>query len=226
MPGLEPTVLDLCRLMIIQSDNVATGMLVRLLGKERINQSLREWGFEVTEVRMNMRLGGDIREYAVSTPRELGRLMELIATDGLLTPEACADMRKHLSKQQHLEQTVRELPYNQFANDVGIEQSVHVMNKIGNYMGMRADVAIITAPGVSFVLATVNEGSPDHGFSVDQEGNVLNGRIAKLVFDTWIGFYRALTIEQHMVTSSIGLDCSSRSRYSSTTSSKRSIGIK
>jgi beta-lactamase class A len=187
MPGLEPTVLDLCRLMIIQSDNVATGMLVRLLGKERINQSLREWGFEVTEVRMNMRLGGNIREYAISTPRELGRLMELIASDGLLTPDACAEMRKHLSKQQHLEQIPRELPYNQYANDVGIEQPVHIMNKIGNYMGMRADVAIITAPGVSFVLATVNEGSPDHGFSVDQEGNVLNGRVAKLVFDAWAG---------------------------------------
>jgi len=187
MPGLEPTVLDLCRLMIIQSDNVATGILVRLLGKERINQSLREWGFDVTEVRMKMSLGEDIRQYAVSTPRELGRLMELIATDSFLTPETCAEMRKHLGKQQHQEQIPRELPYHQYAADIGIEQPGHVMNKIGNYMGMRADAAIITAPKVSYVLATVNEGSLDHGFSVDQEGNVLNGRVAKLVFDAWVG---------------------------------------
>jgi beta-lactamase class A len=187
MPGLEPTVSDLCRLMIIQSDNVATGMLVRLLGKDRINRSLREWGFDVTEVRMNMQLGGDIRQYAVSTPRELGRFMELIATDGLLTTEACAAMRKHLGKQQHLEQIARELPYNQYAGDVGIEQPVQVMNKIGNYMEMRADIAIVAAPDVSFVLATINEGSQDYGYSVDHEGNVLNGRVAKLVFDTWIG---------------------------------------
>jgi beta-lactamase class A len=187
MPGLEPTVLDLCRLMIIQSDNVATGILVRLLGKERINQSLREWGFDVTEVRINMSLGEDIRQYAVSTPRELGRLMELIATDGFLSPEACVEMRSHLGKQQHQEQIPRELPYHQYAADIGIEQPVHVMNKIGNYMGMRADAAIITAPKVSFVLATVNEGSLDHGFRVDQEGNVLNGRVAKLVFDAWVG---------------------------------------
>jgi beta-lactamase class A len=187
MPGLEPTVDDLCRLMIIQSDNVATGMLVRRLGKDRINQSLRDWGFDVTELRWNLALGGDIRQYAVSTPRELGRLMELIATDGFLTPEACAEMRTHLAKQQHLEQIPRELPYNQYATDVGNDQGVHVMNKIGNYMGMRADVAIVTAPAVSFVLATANEGSPDHGFSVDQEGNVLNGRVAKLVFDAWVG---------------------------------------
>ena len=187
MPGIEPTVHDLCRLMIIQSDNVATGILVRLLGKKRINQSLREWGFDVTEARMNFELGEDIRQYAVSTPRELGRLMELIATDGFLTPDACAEMRTHLAKQQHREQIPRELPFAQYASDVGAEQLLQVMNKIGNYWGMRADAAIIAAPGVTFVLATVNEGSPDLGFSVDQEGNVLNGRVAKLVFDAWVG---------------------------------------
>jgi beta-lactamase class A len=186
-PGLEPTITDLCRLMIIQSDNVATGMLVRLLGKDRINRSFRDWGFTVTELRWNIKLGDDIRQYAVSTPRELGRLMELIATDGVLTPEACAAMRDHLSRQQHLEQIPRGLPYNQFAGDVGIEQPVRVMNKIGNYNSMRADAAIVTAPGVSFVIATVNEGSLDHGFSVDQEGNVLNGRVARVVFDAWVG---------------------------------------
>ena len=96
-------------------------------------------------------------------------------------------MRKHLAKQQHLEQIARELPYNQYAADIGLEQPVQVMNKIGNYVGMRADAAIVTAPQVTFVLATINEGSPDLGFSVDQEGNVLNGRVAKLVFDAWVG---------------------------------------
>jgi beta-lactamase class A len=185
-PGLEPTVSDLCRLMIIQSDNVATAMLVRLLGKERINQSFRTWGLPNTELRMNMELGGDIRQYAVSTPRELGRLYELIATDAFLTPDACAAMRTHLNKQQHQEQIPRGLPYHQFANEIGIEQPVQVMNKIGNYMGVRVDAAIVTAPDTTFVIATMNEGSDDHGFSVDQEGNVLNGRVARAVFDAWV----------------------------------------
>lgn len=186
MPGLEPTVTDLCRLMIIQSDNVATGMIVRLLGKERINQSFRDWGLPHTELVMNMTLGGDIRQYAVSTPRELGRLMELIATDGFVTPPACAAMRTHLNKQQHQEQIPRGLPYNQFANDLGMAQPVQVMNKIGNYMGVRVDAAIVTGPNTRFVIAAMNEGSPDHGFSVDQEGNVLNGRLARVVFDAWV----------------------------------------
>lgn len=185
MPGVEPALLDLCRLMIIVSDNVATGMLVRLLDKERINQSFVEWGLPCTELRMRMALGGDIREYAVSTPRELGRLYELIATDGFLSPASCAAMRDHLGRQQHLEQIPRDLPYNPYARDLGIEEPVRVFNKIGNYMGMRVDAALIEAPASRFILVTMNEGSADHGFSIDQEGNRVNGRIGRAVFDHW-----------------------------------------
>jgi beta-lactamase class A len=185
-PGVAPTILDLCRMMIVVSDNVATGMLVRLLGKDRINRSFHEWGLKQTELVWNIKLGDDIRQYAVSTPRDLGRLMEMIATDGFLTPESTAAMRYHLSRQQHLEQIPRFLPYNQFASEVGMEQPLSVMNKIGNYMGMRVDAAIIAAPGVSFVVVTMNEGSPDPHFRVDHEGNVLNGRVGKVVFDAWV----------------------------------------
>lgn len=185
-PGLTPTIADLCRMMIVVSDNVATGILVRLLGKDRINQSFQEWGLTNTQLVWNLQLGGDIRQYAVSTPRELGRLMELIATDGFLSPAACAAMRDHLGRQQHLEQIPRYLPYNQYAAELGQTQPVRVMNKIGNYMGMRADIAIVTAPGVSFVIATMNEGHPDPHFHVDHPGNVLNGRIARIIFDAWV----------------------------------------
>jgi beta-lactamase class A len=185
-PGVEPTIRDLCRMMIVVSDNVATGMLVRLLGKDRINQSFDEWGLAQTELVWNIKLGDDIRQYAISTPRDLGRLMELIATDGFLTPESTAAMRYHLSRQQHLEQIPRYLPYNQFAAEVGMEQPLSVMNKIGNYMGMRVDAAIVAAPDVSFVIATMNEGSSDPHFRVDHEGNVLNGRLGRVVFDAWV----------------------------------------
>ncbi len=184
-PGLQPTIGDLCRLMIIVSDNVATGILVRKLGKGRINQSFREWGLPQTELRMNMELVGDIYQYAVSTPRELGRLLEMIATDAIVSPDACQVMRTHLGKQQHLEQIPRGIPYNQFANDLDIDQPVQVYNKIGNYMSVRVDAAIVKSNASTFVLVTMNEGSKDHGFGIDQEGNVLNGRIGAAVFEAW-----------------------------------------
>jgi beta-lactamase class A len=184
-PGLQPTIADLCRMMIVVSDNIATGMLVRLLGKERINRSFRDWGLPNTELVWKLRLGDDPRQYAVSTARELGRLLELIATDEFLTPASCAAMRDHLARQQHREQMPRYLPASQFAGDLGVEQPVVVMNKIGSYTGMRADGAIVTTPSVTFVIAAMNEGSPQLHFRVDQEGNILNGRLARVVFDAW-----------------------------------------
>jgi beta-lactamase class A len=186
-PGIAPTVADLCRLMIILSDNVATGILVGRLGKDQINASLREWGLPTTELVWELAIGdSDIRKYAVSSPRDLGRLYELIATDAIVSPAACEAMRYHLSRQQHLEQIPRGLPYNVFAGDLGRDQPVRVMNKIGNYEGVRVDAALIEAPGVRFIVVTMNEGSAELGFAIDQEGNRLNGRLGRMVFDAWV----------------------------------------
>ena len=186
-PGVAPTVTDLARMMIVVSDNVATGMLVRLLGKERINETMRSWGLPQTELVWNMPPGGDIRDYAVSTPREMARLMELIATDAILSPEACAGIRDHLSRQQYLDQIPRFLPYNPYAAFVSEPQVCTVANKTGFYPGVRADAAIVTAGEVTFVIATMTEGSRDSSFSVDHEGLLVNGRAARLVYDAWTG---------------------------------------
>ena len=43
--GREFSLFDLCRLMIVLSDNTATRMLALLLGIDRINEILRGWGF-------------------------------------------------------------------------------------------------------------------------------------------------------------------------------------
>jgi beta-lactamase class A len=185
-PGLRPTVLDLARLMIVVSDNVATGMLVRLLGKDRINATMQEWGLTATTLIWKHEPGGDIRDYAVGTPRELARLLELIATDAVLTPEACAAIRDHLARQQYLDQTPRYLPYNPYASYYGEPQPVTVANKTGFSRGVRADAAIVTAGEVRFVIATMTEGSPDPLFHPEHEGMVLNGRVARLVYDAWL----------------------------------------
>ncbi len=184
-PGLTPTVNDLARMMIIVSDNVATGMLVRLLGKDAINGSLQEWGLPETTLVWELTLGDDIRNYAVSTPRELARLMEMIATDAIISPEACAAMLDHLSRQQYLDQIPRYLPYNPYAVYVGGDASMQIYNKTGFYTGVRADAAIVTSPACRFVIATMTEGSTDSSFSADHEGNLLNGAAAQLVHEAW-----------------------------------------
>ncbi len=185
-PGVAPTITDLARMMIVVSDNVATGMLVRLLGKERINQTMREWGLPQTVLVWKMHRGADIRDYALSTPRELARLMELIATDAILTPSSCAAIRDHLSRQQYLDQIPRYLPHNPYASYLGITPEATVANKTGFYTGVRADAAIVTTTHMTFVIATMTDKSADPSFSPDHEGMLLNGAAAKLVYEAWV----------------------------------------
>lgn len=185
-PGLMPTVNDLARMMIIVSDNVATGMLVRLLGKDAINQMMRDWGLNETTLVWDLERGDDIRKYALSTPRELARLMELIATDAILTPDACAAMRDHLSRQQYLDQIPRYLPYNPYGAYVGDASDMRMFNKTGFYAGVRVDAAIVTTAALTFVIATMTDKSHDLSFTVDHEGSLLNGAAARLVYEAWL----------------------------------------
>jgi beta-lactamase class A len=160
-------------------------VLVRLLGKDRINQTMREWGLEQTDLIWKMHRGAGIRDYAVSTPRELARLMELIATDAILTPSSCAAIRDYLSRQQYLDQIPRYLPHHPYADYLGITPEARVANKTGFYVGVRVDAAIVNATNVDFVIATMTENSTDPSFIPDHEGVLLNAAVAKLVFDAW-----------------------------------------
>lgn len=172
-PGLTPTILDLCHLMIVVSDNVATSLLLRLLDRDRINASFVDWELPNTRLVWNTD-SEDPRHYALSTARDLAHLMELIATDHLISPTACAAMRTHLSRQQHREQIPRFLP-----------PQATVMNKPGMDIHVRTDVAIITTLATTFVLATLNEGAPETGSRLDRPGNLLNAHIAKTIYDAW-----------------------------------------
>ncbi|WP_224653647.1 serine hydrolase, partial [Escherichia coli] len=49
-PGIELPIYDLLTLMIIQSDNTATNMLIDLIGMETIQAFLKELGMERSEI--------------------------------------------------------------------------------------------------------------------------------------------------------------------------------
>lgn len=51
-PGLQPTLRDLVRQMIITSDNTATDVMIETVGADRVNALLAEGGYEETRLRM------------------------------------------------------------------------------------------------------------------------------------------------------------------------------
>jgi beta-lactamase class A len=185
-PDLVATVRDHAILMTALSDNTSTAVLVRLLGLERILQSAREWGMADTTATFR---SGAMREYATSTPRDIVRLLKLIARGEIISPAACAAMRTILITQQYHDQIARYLPFNPYARSGHDHPGPVIVRSKSGFSGpggVRVDAGIVELPGdARYVLCVMTEGSSDHLYRPDHDGATLNGRISRLIFDAW-----------------------------------------
>lgn len=183
--GLRPTLHDLATLMVALSDNVATAALVRLLGREQILATVHSWGLNSTTAGFTVPDGGSALDYGASTPCDLNRLLELIATDAIISPAACEVMRRILQTQQYTDQISRYLPFERYARDDNREQPVRVGSKSGFMAGIRVDAGIVWLPNTTYVITLMTAESRDRSFAPEQESMRFNGRISRLVFDYW-----------------------------------------
>jgi hypothetical protein len=182
---------DHATMMIALSDNTSTALLVRLLGRERILASAREWGMVDTTAGFERGPQRLAREYAASTPRDLARLLEMISTDAFISPAAGQSMRDILGTQQFHEQIARLLPFHQYAREGYVHSGPLVVRSKSGFMAdgngaVRVDAGIVEiADGPGWVIALMTEGNPDRRFHPEHPGMVLNGRISRLVYDAW-----------------------------------------
>lgn len=183
--GREFSLFDLCRLMIVLSDNTATRMIALLIGIERINEILHGWGFTATQFRYQNWTPSDPREYAVSTAFEMATLLERLDAGELLSPVSTEAAMAHLAAQQDHAQLPRWLPYHEFSEATGRANTLRIWNKTGQMEGVRTDAAIFQIGSVKWILVSFTRDSIDHGFQLDHEGMLLNARSGLAVFDAW-----------------------------------------
>ncbi|MFN8515836.1 MAG: serine hydrolase [Thermomicrobiales bacterium] len=183
-PDLRLSARDHAILMTALSDNTSTAVLVRRLGLERIIASARAWGLPDTNATFN---GATIRDYATSTPRDIVRLLTLIGTDQLASPAASAAIREILVTQQHHDQIGRYLPYNQYDRRGPTHPGpVIIRSKSGFTAPVRVDAGLVELPdGTHYAICLMTDESRERHFRPDHDGAILNGRISKLIFDTW-----------------------------------------
>ncbi len=185
-PGVEMSVRDAAVLMIIISDNVATNMVVDLVGIDYINEQQRRLGMQQTTVfeRWSEKLQGlDDRRMWVSTAAEMARNMELIARHEAVSSEASEDMLRILRRQDSRNELSRELPWNEM-NMLPDHKQNWVAEKGGASLhGIRASGAIFHGARGHFVMSVFCEGGMAPGGSGrESEGNVF---IGKLGYAAW-----------------------------------------
>lgn len=183
--GREFSLSDLCRLMIVLSDNTATRMLALLIGIDRINQLLREWNFPVTTFRYETWEPPDPREYAVSTAREMATLLERLDAGELLSPISTTAALAHLRAQQDHSQLPRWLPYHEYAEASDRANTLTIWNKTGQMEGVRTDAAIFENKLAKWIVVSFTRDSIDREYGLDHEGLLLNARTGLVIHDAW-----------------------------------------
>lgn len=189
--GLQPTIRDLAELMIIVSDNYATDLLYRLVGRERLATTMAEAGLAETWLphttwELLAHVGGlDLSDASLT----YDTLLERLKASGSVDPEAPyvdeeydrstpADMVRLLAliDEGHglsdasregifgilRDQTINDRIPAKLPEDAGIE----VAHKTGSVRGVRNDVGIVTAPGVKYAIAILSRGLPDAAAAV------------------------------------------------------------
>lgn len=187
-PGIGISARDHATLMTALSDNTSTAVLVRLLGRDQILDSAREWGLTQTTASFV----GTEREYGSSTPRDFVRLLTLIDGEAIGAPTACAAIRDTLLTQQYHDQIARYLPFSQYNRDGSRHSGPLIVRSKSGFSngvngGVRTDAGLIALGGdVRYAICTMVEGSADRHFGPEHDGAILNGKLSRLVFDAWV----------------------------------------
>jgi N-acyl-D-amino-acid deacylase len=158
---------DLATLMILESDNTATNVLLDRVGLESVNRTLEGWGFGKTRVRRRMMdAAAQARgEENVSTPREAARLLEGLFRDEFLPRSTSLDVLATL-KRKKPGPIAAALP-----------PGTVVANKTGSIPGVACDVGIVYRPRHPFALAVMTAGS------ASGRGEAAITEVARIVWD-------------------------------------------
>ena len=159
--------------MIAVSDNTAANQIAALIHPQAVNDTLARLGLASTHF-LNLFTDGRSASNPgqnVTTPANMARLLELIATDQILNSQVSADIRTLLARNADRSKLVRLLP-----SDARVE------HKSGWYDGVANDVGIVTVDRVPtrWVIAVFTANLPDA-----ETGNQTVAVISKAIYDAW-----------------------------------------
>jgi beta-lactamase class A len=192
--GAEVTIRDLIRLMIVVSDNTATNLLLEQVGVANVNARMRAHELANTILfRPTFGKKAEVspeleREFGLgmSTPRDMGALLEMIATGRAVNESASKEMRAILEAQQDTRMIPRKLPFDArdivVANKTGTDEE-KLADSSGVKGHVRADVGIVRSGDITFVIAIFTRRIKDRSWMPDNAGLLAGAEVSRLVFD-------------------------------------------
>lgn len=187
-PGLAPTLSDLAHLMMTVSDNVATNLVLDVVGGPRaVTARMAALGLEGAEVLNPIQFEDLSVLFGRATARALAETFALFAEPGrhgypAAAARLCLDI---LRRNEHLSGLPRHLPWSQHAVDFQVELPVTVYGKTGSMPHVQTDAGLFVTPAGSWVLAILCEGFEDLRAGAAGTASTLHAEVGRLVYEAW-----------------------------------------
>ncbi len=170
-PGTVRTWRQLLEVMIVESDNTATNMLIDRLGMESVNALAAALGCRDTVLRRKMM---DFAAAAAgrenyTTPADVAAVLAMLYRHGCVSPAADEAMVAILFRQEDRCKLPLLLP-----------APARVACKSGDLEGAEHDAGIVYGEECDYVLAVMSDGLPD-----EERGRGVIARLSRTVYD-WL----------------------------------------
>jgi beta-lactamase class A len=147
--GSKYTVSKLLTLMITESDNTATNMLIRLVGRRAINTEMAELGLTQTSLHDYIRSEGPIRYALRSSANDMVKLMTAMARFQLIDEWSSREMIAIMSGQHHNGLIPQPLP-----------RGTTIAHKTGELHDTLNDVGIVYLNSEPYAIAVMATNLP------------------------------------------------------------------
>jgi beta-lactamase class A len=178
--GLQLTLQDAVRLMMVLSDNTATNMVLDYLTTDAVNERMNSLGFRATRIMRRVGRGGESKEgksgdnlkrfgLGATTTHEMVQIMEKLEGGEIVSKEASKQMLDLMKREQGRNSIGRDMP------------GVPMASKYGALDALRSCVAILyTKQGKIAIAITVDE-MPEVVWSVDNPAYLLMMRLSSIL---------------------------------------------
>lgn len=167
------TLEEIMTLMIIVSDNMATNILISLLGMHSINETIQKLGLQNTKLQrkmMDSQAAKEGRENFI-TANDLAHILELIYK-GKDINKKYSDIMLEILKRQQVRGRL----------DLYLPEEVVIAHKTGDLDNLEHDAGIICFPNMEYIICVLT-----NEMETNKDGREVIGKISKMVYNEYLG---------------------------------------
>lgn len=160
-PGTKMSLQDIILLMIIQSDNTATNMMIDLVGVEKIQETMKAAGMDKSTFYNKLMISAEGRtHFNMLNANDVANLLVGLADGKVVSRKASSEMVDIMKKQQ-----IRDCLPEKFPSPYSDTYDEHIAwefaNKTGWVPGLRHDAGVLYTNGRRVVISAFSKDEDD-----------------------------------------------------------------